>query len=134
MIICKIKSLLVISLLLILTGCATVGKQQGLCEKQYSSFADIVRCTKQSLLAVRPNVINDPEIKLYFLKGDELSEKVNKGEISEVEAKVEWQALYVKLKAYEDARWDAVIANLNAMTPKQTDCISGGSMTHCTTY
>lgn len=106
----------------LVSGCVTVGAKQSECEQKYSSFAQIVSCTKLAF-ANDSRASRNSEVKLYFLKGDQLVEKVNKGEISELDAKTEWQALYVQLKAEEAAR-----------RPKFTNCYSNGGNVNCTTY
>ena len=103
-----------------LTGCATIGAKQSACEQKYSSFEKIVNCTKKSVSSDLQT--NNAMVKLYFLKGDQLVEKVKKGEMSELDARTEWQTLYVQLQAMEDSN-----------KIKQTNCYATGNDLNCTT-
>lgn len=86
------------------SGCASVGSYQADCEKQYSAFPDVVSCLKNSLAKDwRPGTTKDARIRLYLLKADQLSQKVQKGELSDLDARVALQELYVNLKRDADA-------------------------------
>jgi len=106
---------------LLISGCATIGSRQNECERQHSSFEKIVACTKQAF-ANDPRANND-RIKLYFLKGDQLVEQINEGKITELDAKTEWQALYVQLRAQQRAE-----------RVRYTNCQAFGGNLNCTTY
>jgi ABC-type uncharacterized transport system auxiliary subunit len=87
---------LAIATLLILAGCANMGKAQMQCEKQYQNFADIVQCTKNAF-ADNARVTADARTRAYFLRGDQLVDQIKRGKISELDAKVEWQKMYLEL-------------------------------------
>ena len=93
---------------LLLAGCATlsVGSAQEQCEKRHAAFPDVVTCLKDAVasgsaswggayinLSSKPT----PELKLYLLKAEQLSQQVQKGEISDLDARVALQQLYVDL-------------------------------------
>ena len=121
--------------LFFLVGCATsMGKKQLACEEQYSSFEQVVSCTKDSFMKDKFAKVNDPSVKLYFLKGDQLVEKLNKKEITEIDARTEWQKLYVELKNQEENRSSAAAAAYGANKIKQTHCVPIGNSVSCTTY
>jgi hypothetical protein len=124
------KKIITVGLVLILTGCVTpITKKQEACENQFTAFADIVSCTKESFKKVK-----DSRVKLYFLKGDQLVEKLKKGEITELDAKTEWQSLLVQLQSRASAESAADEANYNATRVKQTHCMPVGNTVQCTTY
>ena len=112
----------------------SMGAKQGICEKQYTHFPDIVKCTKEVYSSSTFARNNDPQVKLYFLKGDELSEKVQNKQITDLEARTQWQALYVQLGAQTNAESSAAISNYNAIRPRQTYCTPVGNTMNCTTY
>lgn len=99
------KSISIITLLLI-TGCTsttgiyTLKATQTRCEKASEQFLNIFECTKLQLNEIQQNQQN-PEVtqsaKLYLLKGEQLKEKVLKNEVTDLDAKNEWQKLYVEL-------------------------------------
>ena len=120
-------------LCLLFTGCATVGKKQAECENQYSAFSEIVTCTKQSF-SNDARIKNNPDFKLYILKGEQLAEQVKSKEITELDAKVERQRLYVDLKNNEDHKSSAAAARYNATKPRQTVCTPVGNSVSCNTY
>ena len=96
------KIILIGILTVLLTACASVGQVQGECEAIYSKFKDIYNCSKPKLLEVFKweKIDQTPDyqmLKLYLLEGEVLSEQIDKGEISEIEAKVKWQRLYLDL-------------------------------------
>jgi hypothetical protein len=85
---------------LILSGCGManmISMNQSLCEKEYEKFEDVVSCTKEAYK--NQHLARDSEsTKLYFLKGDLLVEKLKKGEITELDARTQWQELFVEMK------------------------------------
>ena len=127
------KHLVLLLALILLTSCATVEKRQVACEEQYSKFLDIYSCTKQSI-ATDARLNKDAGVKLYLLKGEQLVEQLSNGKISEIDAKTEWQKLFVELKQHEDGEQAARVRNYNANKPKQTYCVPVGNSVSCTTY
>jgi len=77
---------------------------------------------------------NNPEVKLYLLKAEQLSEKVQKGEISDLDARVELQTLFVNLRNQEAGRSAAAAGAAAAMRPKTTNCYPVGNTVQCNTY
>lgn len=120
-------------LCVLITGCATVGKKQAECENQYSAFSEIVTCTKEAF-AKNARAKNNADFKLYILKGEQLAEQVKFKEITDLDAKVEWQRLYVDLKNNEDNKSGAAAARYNATKPRQTVCTPVGNSVSCNTY
>lgn len=125
------KSILIFCLLM--SGCATVGKKQAECENQYSVFSEIVSCTKEAF-ANDARAKNNPNFKLYILKGEQLAEKVKSKELTDLDAKVEWQKLYVELKNNENNQSAAAATRYNATKPRQTVCTPVGNSVSCNTY
>ena len=128
--------ILLISLVAVLiSGCATpIMKKQSACEEQFSKFADVVSCTKETFMADPMARTKDPKVKLYFLKADLLVEKVKSGEISELEARTEWQNLFVELGGKVNAESAAAAAAYNATRPRQTNCRMVGNYMQCNSY
>lgn len=128
---------MVIGTLILLTGCANVGTMQADCESRYDKFVEIFTCTKSTVAADR-RLKNHPKSKLYFLRGEQLVEKVKAGQMTELDARAEWQQLFVELKHNEDmensAKSAAAAATRNATKVKQTNCVPVGNSVQCTTY
>jgi hypothetical protein len=127
-----------------LTGCQTVGQVQSNCEATTTSFPAMAICLKTSI-AQDGRLSGSQVVKFYLLKADQLSEQVAKGNISDVDARVELQQLYVQLKGKENADQAAALSSLaaqqaaataaqNANRPKTTNCHAIGDSIHCTTY
>lgn len=126
---------IIVLALLLMTGCATpITKKQEACENQFTAFADIVSCTKETFMSDSLARTKDPRVKLYFLKGDQLVEKLKNGEITELDAKTEWQSLFVQLKNGASAESAAAAANYNATRIRQSHCVPVGNTVQCTTY
>ena len=106
---------LIIVLAMSLGGCATVvgvGDLQTECESKTKTFPEMANCLRLSIETFpqchsqidRAKVSsktcfdlspNDSFVKLYLLKSDQLSQGVQKKEISDIDARVELQKLYV---------------------------------------
>ena len=126
---------LIVIMAVLMAGCATpIMKKQLACEEQYAGFEDIVKCTKETFLSDPNARTKDPKVKLYFLKADQLVERLKKGEITETDAKTEWLSLYVELGGKASAESAAAAANYNATRIKQTRCVPVGNTVQCTTY
>ena len=76
----------------------------------------------------------DADVKLYFLKGDELAEKVKEKKLTDIEARTQWQTLYVRLSNQEDVASAAAAQNYNAMRVRQTYCVPVGNSVQCSSY
>jgi len=85
-----------------ISGCATVGSYQADCEKQHSAFPEVVLCLKTALAKDQPAASKDARVRLYLLKADQLSQRVQRGELSDLDARVTLQELYVNLKSDAD--------------------------------
>lgn len=135
----KMKTSTALSIIgvLLLSGCTTVGQKQAECEKTNTAFAEIVACTKQAF-ADNPQAQMHSGYKLYILKGEQLVQKVQRGEITELDAKVEWQNLYHQLKSKEvkeqNAAVSSAINSYNANRPRTTTCSESYGSATCTTY
>jgi len=105
-----------------LSSCVSVGNYQTACEQMNSSFPEVVQCLKTSL-ASDARMAGNAKVKLYTLKADQLSQMVQKKELSEIDARVALQELYVRLKRHEDSE----------NTTTQTNCYSIGNSINCTT-
>ncbi len=65
------------------------------CETIHSEFIGIFECIKSD--DSTKNLKTD-EVNLLFLKGEQLEEKINKGQLSSVDAKFEWKKLVFDIK------------------------------------
>jgi hypothetical protein len=65
------------------------------CEVIHSEFIDIFECIKSDDSTKN---LNTDEVDLLFLKGEQLEEKINEGQLSSVDAKFEWKKLVFDIK------------------------------------
>ena len=65
------------------------------CEAIHNEFIDIFECIKSD--DSTKNLKTD-EVDLLFLKGEQLEEKINEGQLSSVDAKFEWKKLVFDIK------------------------------------
>lgn len=83
-----------IFLALALSGCAKVSDYQASCEQKYAKLSDVASCLDAS-------VKNDFRLKgeanpkLYVLAAKYLGEKVDNGVVSDSQARIELQNLYI---------------------------------------
>ncbi|MCX8958312.1 hypothetical protein EHW65_13945 [Erwinia psidii] len=104
-------------LTIILSGCAKVGDYQAKCEQIYPAFSDMVNCLDNSIRSdTRLALASTP--KLYVLAAKTLSQNVNTGKISEPEARLELQKIYVNMQRQE--RYD-MQAQIQASEQSQLD-------------
>lgn len=97
------KKLALIALAVSLAGCATTGTEmQAECEVKYREFPDIFQCTYDAVASRNPRILQDSRAKLYLLRGEQLALAVVKQQMTSLDAKVEWQKLYVELKAAKE--------------------------------
>ena len=115
----------------LLAGCATVGSYQTQCESRHAAFPDIVLCLKDALTSDRREPMSDAKVKLYILKADQLSQMVQKGELSDLDARVVLQELYVRLGRDEDTEISNILVNMPKT--RTTDCTSFGNNIRCRT-
>ena len=86
-----------------LTSCSTAHKEPVdvmdeaylNCEAIHSYFIDIFECIKSDIST--KNLRTD-EVDLLFLKGEQLEEKINEGQLSSIDAKFEWKKLVFDIK------------------------------------
>ena len=116
-----------------LTGCATVANYQAECERSNPAFGGTVACLERTF-AENPRLGNNPRGKLYILKAKQLSQQVDAGQKSELDARVELQQLYVELRNQElNEMDDPIIIQPAAQPVLRTTCSTIGGVTSCTT-
>lgn len=152
------KKLLVL-LPLLITGCAKVSDYQNSCEKRYAKLSDMATCLDISVKNdSRMSSASTP--KLYVLAAKMLGKGVDDGKISDAQARLELQNLYVNMQRQEQAdeaargqAFQQALLNYQAVntmqaieqktrqpvippTPQRvtTDCHSYGMNTTCTSY
>ena len=97
------KSLLPLIFFGFLASCSTAYKEPVAimdeaylnCETIHNEFSDVFQCIKSD--ETTQNLKTD-EVDLLFLKGEQLKEKIIKGQISSVDAKFEWKKLIFDIK------------------------------------
>lgn len=108
----QMRILLITLPLILLASCAASGTQmQAECEARLQKFPEIFQCTYEAVASRNPSILQDARAKLYLLRGEQLALQVLGGKISNLDAKVAWQQLYVELKS---ARDQEVLATMNA--------------------
>ncbi len=101
-----------ISCCLLLASCAATGTQmQAECEAKHRDFPAIFQCTYDAVVQRNPRILEDSRAKLYLLRGEQLAVAVLQQGMSSLDARVEWQRLYVELRA---AKEQEVAASLTA--------------------
>ena len=99
--------------LAVLSACATSGSDmQAECEVRHTSFSDIYACTRAAVAARNPTILRDARAKLYLLRGEQLAGEVSEGRMSNIDAKVHWQRLFVDLKSANDQEVLAAIGTM----------------------
>ena len=86
-----------------LTSCSTARKEPVdvmddaylNCEAIHNEFIDIFECIKSDNSTKN---LNTDEVDLLFLKGEQLEEKINEGQLSSIDAKFEWKKLVFDIK------------------------------------
>lgn len=116
-----------------LTGCASVGSLQADCERTNQTFPAAMSCL-ESKIAQDGRLSGNTDVKLYTLRARQLSQQVQAGEISDLDARVALQRLHVEI---EDKRKAFVMADDDiAPSSKRiratANCVSNGGYTNCT--
>ena len=126
------KKLLTVSAILLLTGCAPaqmMSIKQTSCESQFTRFEDVVSCTKEAYK--NDGMARENEnTKLYFLKGDQLVQKLKNGDITEADARADWQQTLVDMRKRQGGGG----VPYQPYHVKRTNCVPIGNSVQCTTY
>lgn len=85
----------------LLAGCAKVSDYQANCEMQSDQLSVVADCLNKSVLS-DSRMNNSPLTKMYVLAAKYLGEKVDAGEISDSQARLELQNFYMKIQAQEN--------------------------------
>lgn len=121
--------LVVVCFLSACSAAPKVSDYQRVCEAQHSAFSGEIICLRQAIMT--DSRLSKNELAKYFLlQGEKYSEDIEKGLISEAEARLKLQALYIKLKekehqealarraAFEEQRErDAHLSQMRALRP-----------------
>ncbi|OYV02166.1 MAG: hypothetical protein CFE45_01565 [Burkholderiales bacterium PBB5] len=76
---------------------------QAECEAKTTTFPALFWCTRGAIAERNPGIFENDRAKLYLLRGQQLAEQVTAGKLSDLDARVEWQRLYVELREARDA-------------------------------
>lgn len=116
---------------LALAGCTTVGSIQADCQKSTSTFGAMAQCI-DARLSQEGRLARHPSVQLYSLKTKQLAQRVESGKISDLDARVELQQLFVQLQKQEDDDTDVLITVPAQNRPMRTNCTTYGNSTSCT--
>ena len=130
------KTFASIATLSMLSACATNGADmQYECEAKHSYFPEIYQCTYHAVATRNPAILKDPRAKLYLLRGEQLAEEVTSKKISNVDAKVFWQRLFVEIKASRDKDTATAIESITRSIEASraaNNALIGNSQVNCT--
>jgi len=85
---------------LLLIGCAKVSDYQASCEQRYSKLSDVATCLDISIKNdYRMGTAATP--KMYVLAAKFLGQKVDSGDITDMQARMELQNLYINMQRQE---------------------------------
>jgi len=71
--------------------------------QDHSDFSEMVLCLKTAIAEDRrPAMSSDARVKLYVLKAEQLRQQVQRGELTDLEARLALQELYVRLRQEEN--------------------------------
>lgn len=88
---------------IIISGCAKVSDYQASCEQRYARLSDMANCLDASVKS-DSRMSSAPTPKLYVLAAKMLGQSVDEGKISDAQARLELQNLYVRLQSQEQAQ------------------------------
>ncbi|MEY0031233.1 hypothetical protein AB7W76_21780 [Providencia rettgeri] len=91
---------MLIALSLLLAGCAKVSDYQNKCEIQNEKLSQVATCLNNSVSS-DSRMANSPQVKMYILAAKYLGEKVDAGEITDTQARLELQNFYIALQNQE---------------------------------
>ena len=101
----RIKYLLLSLLSLTLPACGSLAWTQASCERTSPPFPELADCISWGVAASGNGWMqNNPDVKLYLLTANQLSQRVKRQEMSGMEARAELQSLYVDLRGRRDDR------------------------------
>ena len=116
------------------TGCANLGSIQADCEKTTKTFPELYRCI-DSAIALETRYANSAQVQLFRLKAAQLSGRVERKQIEDIDARVELKQLYVQIRKdqmAETARILAVDDLIPGSKSIKTNCTTYGNTTNCT--
>lgn len=97
------KKLIAAALAMALSGCsavkdraATANAYQAECETQHPKFTEMVACLDKKISS-NQFLSREPKPKLYLLTAKDLSSKVSNGSITEDQARLQLETLYVEI-------------------------------------
>jgi hypothetical protein len=129
------RYLILFAVVALVGGCANMGKLQAGCETTTDNFPAMAACLKSAVATSEfPGMKDRPDVKLYLLKADQLALRVANGQISDLDARVELQTLFVQLKQQAEAGGAAAGAAAAANRPRTTRCYPVGNQVQCNTY
>lgn len=118
---------------LVLGGCASGTAMKAECEARHSGFPEIVQCTKALIAERNPGLMTDERAKLYVWRGEQLSQAVVDGRISNIDAKVAWQQMLVDMRAQNDAQILQLLATMPKPQPATPAArLPSATSTNCT--
>ena len=97
------KIIFLMFLSVVISSCAVSGTEmQAECESKFREFPEIFQCTYENVASRNPRILQDARAKLYLLRGEQLAIEVLEKKITNLQAKILWQKLYVQIKTAKD--------------------------------
>ncbi|QLZ60925.1 hypothetical protein HV079_18000 [Citrobacter freundii] len=154
---------IIIIVAILLSGCAKVSDYQDSCEQRYKKLSDVANCLDISVKN-DSRMASAPTPKLYVLAAKMLGQGVDNGQITDAQARVQLQSLYVQMQNSERAQqiaqsqsFQQAIMNYQAVNTMQaieqnarqptyappvklqnnnvtTNCTTYGNQTSCNSY
>jgi hypothetical protein len=124
--------LLLLLIAALLASCASLTDFQAECESRFQAFPDFAVCYKSLVTADRRSQ-TDPRVKLLLLRAEQLSQQVTQGNIADIDAKVEFQQTFLRLRqsALAEASDDAAASQTFVKQKVRTNCTTTGHSTSC---
>ena len=86
---------------------------QAECESKFREFPEIFQCTYENVASRNPRILQDARAKLYLLRGEQLAIEVLEKKITNLQAKILWQKLYVQIKTSKDMETALAIQSIS---------------------
>ncbi|MEM6780755.1 MAG: hypothetical protein AAF569_02710 [Pseudomonadota bacterium] len=119
---------------LFLVGCTTTADIQNQCAAISGSFTDEVTCL-DNMVATQAHLSGDSFVKEYILTGRLLVDRLNAGDISENEARLQFARAYNQMRLQQQRLSTLSAVEFEALSPRYQDCdIIDGDRIRCRSY
>ena len=97
----KMKKMFIIAIFS-LAGCAKVSDYQASCEQQFTRLSEVASCMDGRVRS-DSRMSTEPQPKMYVLAAKLLGQKVDSGEMSDLQARIALQNIYMNMQRQEQA-------------------------------